>query len=1103
MRIFKLFCILNILFVNLHSYSQIDTDDYGVSFDTYVMSGTNAAVDYSSTTETYFYLSLTRPATVYRTFLEYDFSTIPSNAIIISSELKLYSSWVNNGASHPAYLQRANSDWTSQSSFTWNTQPSVTTSDQISISHSETSSTGWHSFDVTNHVQKMVNYPEENFGWCLRLESESGASRGVKYLSEEYSGTTYDSYVTISYVLPIEISGNVTHCSNGNSDGSISPMVSEGTGNYVSYDWLKFVNGDTYVIESGSNIANSEVTGLDAGLYLFQVEDDSGYTNYKYFAVGEEGEETTIEIYANNADTAAMYGEDALTAYFNSTDDGDNTYPTYQWFNSNNSSYDGYPFFKIKVDFDYLMEPNFAELRLYSPYHKHLKAIGSSNAATVYLVMEDWDEYLVNYDTKPDVDDTVSVSLTETANNVFRDDTLDLINFVNYWQDNPNSNFGISIQLDSYTDPGNNRLIYGFTDEVNAVDRPKFVYKFEIKPTIETEFIDTLNKGMIEVNAPNGQLPYSFFLQHKPFTDLNDIWSNLNDSISIDSSDFWEGNINSQNFVYENLNPGSYFIGVFDSSGDLILEEQVVLAPELSLADTNLVIISSDTISVDTTGSNSQGHAVLNTIIPSDEAATLQFEVIQLDDEVVIGLNNSKDSRVVYDFDFEYAFKIKSNDTLEILDNGYPLDTFNINLRDTLSMQKLNGMMIFYKNGIELTRDTIPGNIPDYKTELLLKGSLSAIKYIIMHISVGAKVKKDISHVTCGKSDGVLTILESYFHGYELESITISDQNSTWDYTSASIPQSILIPFGVYNMHCVWSNGSNQFSSVEIVTIGYNVVWNQGTNINVDNNNSLTPTDLIAPYDWGQIQSVNQTSLTSNWIEFEIGLMDGVFSAINQGEAIIALQNSTGNSGIEVFFSTTAQGSIVAVKSNGIIQNHTSPSGYNSIWGGNVLLIPGQLPLRIEQDGFDFKLIHNGNTLYEFTSTIIDNENMRLDIQLRKNVKVKNVIGSFCFPQVPVYVQLQTNSDGGFYQTIDKVLKVEYDEEYNDHELVFKVFNDNSDLEDDQNSISINPISYGDNRIDFDFSGSNCIADGTYILEVTNAKMEKRYLRFKMINSGC
>ena len=104
---------------------------------------------------------------------------------------------------------------------------------------------------------------------------------------------------------------------------------------------------------------------------------------------------------------------------------------------------------------------------------------------------------------------------------------------------------------------------------------------------------------------------------------------------------------------------------------------------------------------------------------------------------------------------------------------------------------------------------------------------------------------------------------------------------------------------------------------------------------------------------------------------------------------------------------------------------------------------------------------------------------------------------------IPSYAKLKPSLDGGYYNTIDGVLKVELDEEYNDTDLVFNIYND---LYDPQNpskthlSMTMPTIGYGDNRLEYDFTcpGSNCLSSGIYILEIINGKNEKRYIRFKI-----
>jgi len=68
---------------------------------------------------------------------------------------------------------------------------------------------GWKEWDVTDSVQAFVNDDRNDYGWLIADQSEGGVtSWAPKFRSKEWSGTTYDPYLEISYVTDPECQTN-------------------------------------------------------------------------------------------------------------------------------------------------------------------------------------------------------------------------------------------------------------------------------------------------------------------------------------------------------------------------------------------------------------------------------------------------------------------------------------------------------------------------------------------------------------------------------------------------------------------------------------------------------------------------------------------------------------------------------------------------------------------------------------------------------------------------------------------------------------------------------------------------------------------------------
>jgi len=104
------------------------------------------------------------------------------------------------------------------------------------------------------------------------------------------------------------------------------------------------------------------------------------------------------------------------------------------------------------------------------------------------------------------------------------------------------------------------------------------------------------------------------------------------------------------------------------------------------------------------------------------------------------------------------------------------------------------------------------------------------------------------------------------------------------------------------------------------------------------------------------------------------------------------------------------------------------------------------------------------------------------------------------------YAELKRKLDGGYFIVPKGTLYFKFDDEYNSGSphLTYQLYNGSrQDLSASLISYdpaSSNPVTiYGDNRFGLDMATSGgALSSGYYVLEVTNEKSEKRYLRVKM-----
>ena len=127
------------------------------------------------------------PKVTMYTLLKFDeLSTIPTDVVITSAELKLFgvpnspfgrgnSSYSGSSFSaNTSFIQRVTQAW-DESTVTWNTQPSVTIANQITIPQS-TLEWNWNYTDNSANllamIQDMVAHPDRDFGFLMKLGTE-------------------------------------------------------------------------------------------------------------------------------------------------------------------------------------------------------------------------------------------------------------------------------------------------------------------------------------------------------------------------------------------------------------------------------------------------------------------------------------------------------------------------------------------------------------------------------------------------------------------------------------------------------------------------------------------------------------------------------------------------------------------------------------------------------------------------------------------------------------------------------------------------------------------------------------------------------------------
>lgn len=141
-----------------------------------------------------------------RGLIQFDLSSIPSNAQVISATFNLYATGYINASlpghfgGNSAKLFRVTSNW-NESTVTWNTEPSYNVSDFVAVPASS-SSTQDYSMNITSWTQDMVNNQIQNLGFLLKLDVEDpNNSAALTFHSSGASSASDRPSIEVEYVL--------------------------------------------------------------------------------------------------------------------------------------------------------------------------------------------------------------------------------------------------------------------------------------------------------------------------------------------------------------------------------------------------------------------------------------------------------------------------------------------------------------------------------------------------------------------------------------------------------------------------------------------------------------------------------------------------------------------------------------------------------------------------------------------------------------------------------------------------------------------------------------------------------------------------------------
>ncbi len=205
-----------------------------------------------------------------RGLLEYDLSSIPSGAVITQAILHVYI-YRSPDPDTTIYFKRTTAQF-NETTVTWDDQPAHTNTNSTSASWTEAETWVWKTVDVTNMVKDAwagaTWFGVKTFG---NLEVFPVNSTSF-YHKEGYSGSTYKSYLEVTYLLD----KYVKPTGSNSNDGSSWANAWRNPG----YGLQNTPNGGTLHIASNSGTEYPETPPISTGLnkIIYVVVENEGTT---------------------------------------------------------------------------------------------------------------------------------------------------------------------------------------------------------------------------------------------------------------------------------------------------------------------------------------------------------------------------------------------------------------------------------------------------------------------------------------------------------------------------------------------------------------------------------------------------------------------------------------------------------------------------------------------------------------------------------------------------------------------------------------------------------------------------------------------------------
>ena len=289
-----------------------------------------------------------------KSYIKFDLSQVPSNAIITNAQLSLYhnsssSSSAGQAGTNSCELKEVTSNW-AESTVTWNSQPTTSNIGAVTIPTSTSATQDYTNIDITAFAQDWHSNPANNFEMEMDIINKTPLA-SMKFCSSDYSVASKRPKITITYTLSNQNCVILRPNGTSGKDALIferDPTTNRGTSpDFISFAWT--FSGTTYIGQSLLEFdlsqipANATITDAKLSLYHNPTSGSAGQAGAnasQLRKITSSWDEATVTW--SNKPTTSSSGAVSIAASNSATEDYENidlTAMAQNWHTNSSTNY--------------------------------------------------------------------------------------------------------------------------------------------------------------------------------------------------------------------------------------------------------------------------------------------------------------------------------------------------------------------------------------------------------------------------------------------------------------------------------------------------------------------------------------------------------------------------------------------------------------------------------------------------------------------------------------------------------------------------------------------------------------------------------------------